>query len=109
VFSGESFTIETGGNFELRHFGGVARVGQLSLAGRVVTHGTGRTVGMGATGELIAVPADSRIVVVRNSQTLEVRSRLTGSAGLMAQGTIVGPGDRATIALLGVGNNYSGA
>lgn len=108
VFPDSTLNIGSGGNLDLRHFGGSASIADLVLNGGAITHGTGRTVGIGGLGESLSVTADSRVVVVRNSQTLEVRSSLTGAGGLVAQGASVEPGDRATIALLGGDGGYTG-
>ena len=108
AFPGASLAIQSGGNLDLRHCGGSASIADLTLSGGAITHGAGRTVGVGGLNEVLTVTEDSSIVVVRTSQTLEVRSRLTGAGGLTAQGASVEPGDRATIALLGVGSDYAG-
>ena len=107
-FPGNSLAIQSGGNLDLRHFGGSASIADLTLAGGAITHGAGRTVGVGGLNEVLTVTEDSSLVVVRTSQTMEVRSKLTGAGGLTAQGASVEPGDRATIALLGVGTDYAG-
>ncbi len=107
-FLGDLLDIQSGGNLDLRHFGGSASIANLTLSGGAITHGAGRAIGVGGVGETLSVTDDSRIVVVRTSQTLEVRSRLTGDGGLIAEGASVEPGDRATIALLGVGSDFSG-
>ncbi|MGY8687721.1 MAG: hypothetical protein ACKVHP_08310, partial [Verrucomicrobiales bacterium] len=108
AFRGNSLDIQSGGNLDLRHFGGAAGIADLTLSGGAITHGAGRTVGVGGLNDLITVSGDSKIVVVRTSQTLEVQSRLSGTGGLTAEGASVEPGDRATIALLGVGTDFSG-
>ena len=46
-FPGNSLAIQSGGNLDLRHFGGSASIADLTLSGGAITHGAGRTVGVG--------------------------------------------------------------
>ncbi len=108
TFAGDALTLLEGGNLDLRHFGGSASVAELNLSGGAITHGGGRVVGVGGLNDTVTVSAASDLVVVRTSQTLEVRSRISGDGALTARGASVEPGDRATIALLGVDSDYTG-